>query len=182
MMASKSYAGLTRAAGKFRTTGRVLRREQSGSALVEFALSAVLLITMLFGIIEFGFALYTYQFVNEVARELTRYSIVRGSQCTAMPNCGYTDSTSTAQAYAQAAYNYPGMDMSKLTVTNTWYAPVKNSNGTISSWAACAGGSGCNKPGYMVQVNVTYPFILNIPFVPSRNMSVSSSSSMVISQ
>jgi Flp pilus assembly protein TadG len=182
MIGSKSYTGLTRAAASFRAKGRGLRRDESGSALVEFAFSAVLLMTMLFGIIEFGFALYTYQFVNEVAREMSRYAIVRGSQCTAMPNCGYTDATSTAQAYARAAYNYPGMDMTKLTVTNTWYSPVKNSDGTIKTWSACAGGTGCNKPGYMVQVNVSYPFILNIPFVPSTNMSVSSSSSMVISQ
>ena len=106
-MAFKSYTGLTRAAARFRTKGRVLRRDESGSALVEFALSAVLLIIMLFGIIEFGFALYSYQFVNEVAREMSRYAIVRGSQCTAMPNCGYTDSDTTAQAYARISVAGP---------------------------------------------------------------------------
>ena len=164
---------------------RRVRRGQSGSALVEFALSGAILITMLFGVIEFGYALYTYQYVNEVARELTRYAIVRGSACSSsssMPNCGFTDTGATLQTYAQSIYGYPGINTNNLTVATTWYSPVKNSDGTIKSWSACGSGSGCNKPGYMVQVTVTYPFVLNIPFVPQRTMSVSSNSFMVISQ
>ena len=168
-----------------RSNCRSVRRDQSGSALVEMALSAAILITMLFGVIEFGFALYTYQFVTEVARELTRYAIVRGSSCSTsstMTNCGFTDSNTTLQTYARSAYAYPGMTMSSLTVTSTWYAPIKNSNGTLSSWSACASGTGCNKPGYMIKVSVSYPFVLNIPFVPQQSMTVKSDSSMVISQ
>lgn len=162
-----------------------LGRNQSGSALVEFALSAALLMTMLFGVIEFGYALYSYQFVNEVARELTRYAIVRGSACSissSMTNCGFTTSGSTLQTYARSAYAYPGLTMSNLTVSSTWYAPVKNANGTLNSWSACASGTGCNGPGYMVKVTVSYPFVITIPFVPSRTLSVTSDSSMVISQ
>ena len=161
---------------------------ESGSALVEFALSAAAIFALFFGIIQFGRALYTYQYVNEVARELTRYAIVRGNACTAMPNCGFTDSDTTLQAYARATYTYPGMDVNQLTVTNTWYSPILNTNGTINigasnkGWAACGSGSGCNHPGDMIKVNITYPFPLNIPFWKATTLNVTSSSSMIISQ
>jgi len=168
-----------------RSTAGSAARDQTGSALVEMAISAALLITMLFGVIEFGFALYTYQFVTEVSRELTRYAIVRGSACSSsstMTNCGFTDSTTTLATYARSAYTYPGMNLSSLTVTTTWYKPVKNTNGTVASWSACASATGCNTPGCIVKVSVSYPFVLNIPFIPQRSMTVSSDSSMVISQ
>ena len=161
---------------------------ESGSALVEFALSAAMIFAMFFGIIQFGSALYTYQYANEVARELTRYAIVRGSACTAMPNCGFTDSNSTLQTYARATYTYPGLDATQLSVSTTWYSPVHNSNGTINTsgsgngWTACASGSGCNMPGHMVKVSVSYPFLLSIPFWRATTLNVTSSSSMVISQ
>jgi len=168
------------AVGRFRHFR--LKRDESGSALVEFALSIGLMITLFFGIIEFGFALYSYQFVNETARDLTRYAIVRGSSCLSMPNCGFTDGSATLQSYARSGYRYPGLDSSKVTVTNTWYSPVLDSSGRAISWSACASGTGCNKPGYLIKITVNYPFVLNIPFVPQRTLGVSSSSSMVISQ
>src|SRR3974390_2268720 len=182
MIEPKSYPELVKTAPSVR---RGLRGGESGSALVEFAVSASLLLALLFGVIQFGYALYTYQFVNEVAREMTRYAIVRGSSCSAsssMPNCGFTDSGSTLQTYAPSAYAYPGMTMSNLTVTDTWYSPVKNTDGTLNSWSACGSGSGCNKPGYMVKVTVSYPFLLSIPFVPKTTLTVASSSAMVFSQ
>jgi len=176
---------LLRTAKVLQSKDRAIRRDQSGSALVEMALSAALLLSMLFGVIQFGFALYTYQFVTEVSRELTRYAIVRGSSCTlssTMTNCGFTDSNSTLQTYARSAYRYPGMNLGSLTVTNTWYAPVKDGKGFVTSWNACASGVGCNGPGNMIKISVTYPFVLNIPFIPKRSLTVASDSSMVISQ
>jgi Flp pilus assembly protein TadG len=185
MIAPSHITRLRRMARVLPSNNHPIRRDQSGSALVEMALSAALLVSMLFGVIEFGFALYTYQFVTEVSRELTRYAIVRGSSCSAsstMTNCGFTDSNTTLQTYARSAFTYPGMNMNSMTVTTTWYSAVKNANGTIASWSACASGTGCNTPGSIVKVSVSYPFVLNIPFVPQRSMTVSSDSSMVISQ
>lgn len=145
--------GLTGYGKHFRPTrglaweGRGLRGEL-GSALVGFALAASIIFALCFGIIQFGFALYTYQFVNEVARELTRYAIVRGSSCalsSSMLNCGFTDSGSgsTLQAYGQT-YTYPGIDVTQVTVKTNWSSPVRNADQTLSSWSACASGSGCN--------------------------------------
>jgi len=155
---------------------------ETGSALVEMALSAALIFALFFGIIEFGFALYAFQYVDEATRGLTRYAIVNGSSCTAMPDCGFTDSGATLQAYARTNYTYPGLDLTKVTVTNTWYSPVLNTDGTSKSWSACASGTGCNKPGYLIKVTVSYPYLLSIPFWHQTTLNVSSTSSMVISQ
>ena len=163
--------------------GRWPASRESGNALVEFALSAGVIFALFFGVIQFGYALYTYQFVNEVAREMTRYAIVRGSaSVSSMPNHGFLDSGATLQAYVQSAYAYPGINMSNVTVATTWYSPVLNSDGTVASFSVCGTGSGCNVPGNMVKVTVSYPFLLSIPFVPSQTLGVTSNSSMVISQ
>jgi Flp pilus assembly protein TadG len=178
MSAFRIYAEILKAsASKRRRLGG-----ESGSALVEMALCAALIFALFFGIIEIGFALYAYQYVDDAARGLTRYAIVNGSACTAMPNCGFTDSGSTLQTYARTYYTYPGLDLTKVTVTNTWYSPVLNSDGTVNSFSACASGTGCNKPGYLIKVTVSYPYLLSIPFWRQTTLNVSSTSSMVISQ
>ncbi len=54
-------------------------RDDKGQALVEFALCAVLFLTVLFGIMNFGLAVHQYHFVDYAARAATRYAIVRGA-------------------------------------------------------------------------------------------------------
>lgn len=46
-----------------------MRRSQSGQALVEFTVSSVLLLTLLFGLIDFGRAIYTRQIMVNLSRE-----------------------------------------------------------------------------------------------------------------
>ena len=46
-------------------------RSQSGSVLVEYALTIVIFLTLMFGIVDFGRALFTYHYVSEAAREAT---------------------------------------------------------------------------------------------------------------
>ncbi len=54
-------------------------RDDRGSSLVEYAIVVPVLLTFLFGIMDFSRFLYTYHFISEVAREATRYAVVRGS-------------------------------------------------------------------------------------------------------
>jgi Flp pilus assembly protein TadG len=59
---------------------------EAGSALVEFALASVIVLTVLFGIIDMGRALYAYDWVSDAARRGTRYAMVRGTgSCTGSP-------------------------------------------------------------------------------------------------
>ncbi|MDE3105882.1 MAG: pilus assembly protein [Acidobacteriota bacterium] len=152
-------------------TMRRLHNDTRGAALVESVLSIILLVTMIFGITELGFALYTYHYIAFAAREGTRYAIVRGSACntftTACPA-----STTQIQNYV-LSLNYPGIDTTKMLVTASF--PTTGSNCTPSV-------SPCNNPGNVVKVVVTYQFPLASIFIPSATLPITTTSQMVISQ
>ena len=61
---------------------------QRGSSMVEFVIAAMLLMLFVFGIIDFGRALYTYHAVSDAARLGSRFAIVRGSKCIAPSSSG----------------------------------------------------------------------------------------------
>ena len=143
-----------------------------GSALVEMGLVCGILFAMLFGIIEFSLALYTYNYVSDAARDGSRYAIVRGSSCSVLTNCSAT--AAQIQSYVQSL-GYPGMNSANTTVTTTWYSPSASAPIT---WTLC--GSTCNAPGDAVRVKVVYSFPLSIPFVPKSTLSLQSTSEMVI--
>ncbi|NPV08793.1 MAG: pilus assembly protein [Anaerolineae bacterium] len=52
------------------------RSPQRGQTLVEFALGAILLFTVVFGIVEFGRVIYAYSVVANSAREGARFAAV----------------------------------------------------------------------------------------------------------
>ncbi len=150
---------------------RRIRNEQ-GSAMVEMALSLVILLTMLFGIMEMSLVLYAYHYISEAAREGTRYAIVRGESCmgfaTACPA-----SSADIQNYVQSL-EYPGINPQQMTVTTAWSA--------YPAGGTCVPSAGCNNPGNQVQVTVNYAYPLAIPFLPATTINMSSTSQMVISQ
>jgi Flp pilus assembly protein TadG len=152
-------------------------RGELGASLVEFALSAMVLLTFLFGIMAMCTALYSYHFVAEAAREGARYAIVRGSSCatygTFTSNCplSTTASPSPIQTYLRSL-NFPGINMNNLTATAAWSAYP--TGGTCTPLATC------NNPGNQVQVTVSYQYPLKIPFVPSRTLTMTSRAQMVI--
>jgi Flp pilus assembly protein TadG len=56
--------------------GGLLRRAERGQEVVEFALILPLLMTLLFGIVEFGWAVFSYNTIANAAREGARWGIV----------------------------------------------------------------------------------------------------------
>lgn len=153
-------------------------RCEEGATLVEVALSALVLLALLFGFIQFCFAIYSSQFTDDAAREATRWAIVRGSLCST--NTPSMDHCSAAQADIQTyirSLNYPGINTNNLTAAVTWYLPSAPSNPT---WSVCTTGT-CNAPGNMVEVVVTYPFSIGVPGW-AATLSLTSTSRMVISQ
>jgi Flp pilus assembly protein TadG len=159
---------------------RRLGGSECGSAILETALSIILLLTFLFGIMETCLMLYTYHFISEAAREGTRYAVVRGStagtgNCTAPgpATCRAQGGNDTGDiATYVKGLSFPGIDPGNMTVNSAWSSYVNGSS--------CGGV--CNSPGNLVTVRVTYNFPLTIPFVPNRSYSMSSTSAMVISQ
>ena len=142
------------------------RESERGSNQVEYGLVLIVMLTMTFGLIDFGRALYAYHFVSGAAREGTRYAIVRGSTCTS-PGCPVQQSD--IQSYLD---NVPkGIDPAQLSVTATW-----NPNDSPT----CNGVP--NAPGCIVQVHVNYNFNFLLPFMPKNTLVMQSTSQMVISQ
>jgi len=145
-------------------SGRI--RNEEGQNLVEFALTFMILSSILFGIIWFGWALYVYNFVSEAAREATRYASVRGTACTGFSDCNI-DSTGLTTFVQNMGY--PAINMTGVAVTGSWPC-------------ASTANPPCNSPGNPVIVTVSYQFPLAIPFVQSQTLNLSSTSQMYISQ
>lgn len=163
---------------------RVFQRAkgEQGGSLVETALSCLILIPMLFGIIQLSIALYCYHFSADAAREATRFAVVRGANCNGLfgkAYCSPTDSLTTgasqndiSQFVKNLGFPYSG---SAVTTVN-WCTPA-------GSWTTCSATKN-NQPGNQVQVKVTYTYPLVVPFLQTSkfNLNLGSTSSMTIVQ
>ncbi|MGI4828336.1 MAG: TadE/TadG family type IV pilus assembly protein [Janthinobacterium lividum] len=151
----------------------------SGSALVEFAASAVLLFTLLFGIIECSRAVYVNHFLANAAQEATRYAMVRGgswtSACASSTSTNCTASSSTVTAFVQSIAA-AGVSKANLNVSTTY--PGTNAAGvSCNSTSVLANSVGC-----VVSVKITYPFSYVSPLLPKSTLSLSSTSQVTIVQ
>ncbi len=145
--------------------------------MVEFALTVTLFLVMLFGIVDFGRALYTYHFLSNAARDATRYAAVHGSTCNddascsvANPDSGPANSANTVVQDYVKSITPPGIDPSKVVTTPVW--PGNGTTGCPSS---------SNSPGCPVKVQVSYPFGFLVPLVRNGSITLSSTSEMTIS-
>ncbi len=178
------------------TIGRKMRREE-GASIVEMALSLGVLLTVLLGLIQVCFALYTANVIDLAAREASRWSAVRGSNSckvlSTFPYCNYSPTGYSASGtYAAGTSNdpveifvqglgYPGLGY--VTASATWWTATQDANGASQWTTACTGAldaynQPCNSPGHMVKVTVSYAFPLNIVF--HNTLSMNSTSAMVI--
>jgi hypothetical protein len=147
-------------------------RSEDGAGLVEMALSIAMLLSLVLGIMELSMALYTFHFVSEAARDGSRYAIVRGSSCPAiLPGCPASGTGVDVETYLRNQ-GFPTINPGLLSAVPSW----------PSTGATCPSSGPCDSPGNLVKVVVTYQFPLSIPFLPTRTLSMSSTSQMVISQ
>jgi Flp pilus assembly protein TadG len=149
------------------------RMRERGSSLAETAAVMGVLLALLFGIIDFGRATYTYAFVAQLARQGARWAIVRGSQCSALDHCNAQQAD--IQTYVQSL-SEGATTASQITIPT---------NGV--TWGNCPAGSSGNAPGCTVSVTVQYPFQFMLPYMPKTagqftTITMSSTSKMVISQ
>jgi Flp pilus assembly protein TadG len=158
-------------------------RGEEGAAIIETALSMVVLLTILFGIMEVSLALYSNHFIAEASREGARYAIVRGSTyspttCPAPPNAATCvaqggNNTGDIATYVKGL-GFPGINSSYMTVNSSWSAYLYGKT--------CPTSGPCNSPGNQVTVTVLYNFPLSIPFVPATSYALSSTATMIIQQ
>jgi len=147
---------------------------EAGASLAEVAISFSVLATIMIGMMEVTMALYSYHFVSEVAREASRYAIVRGStSCSNTPNLTNCNVTADELQSWARSLGYPGVNPNNLAVSTTW----------PSTGSGCyPSATPCNNPGNLVRVQVTYAFPMNIPFLSNDTINIGSTSQMVISQ
>lgn len=176
-------------------------RNEDGASLVEAALSMVLLMTAVLGVIQMTLAFYTSNVIDLAAREASRWAAVRGSNsCTVLstfPYCDYNVGKyggSTAYTSGSAGdpveiyvrgLGYPGL--SGVTASAAWSTASQDANGATQWTTSCATspdayGQPCNGPGHMVTVTVTYTYPLEVPFISNNSFTMTSTSSMVINE
>lgn len=153
-------------------------RDERGGAVVEFMIVAAVTLTVLFGLIAFGQAVYAYNLVSEAAREGSRFAMVRGSTCSGWDSA-CPASAADVQSYVQGILsqemyvNPTAGGPWSVTVNTTWPA---GTSGCVAS------GGANNTPGCPVQVQVQYNFTLGLAFIKQTTMNITSTSQMVITQ
>ncbi|MGC9222779.1 MAG: TadE/TadG family type IV pilus assembly protein [Terracidiphilus sp.] len=160
---------------------RNLPRGEHGATLVESAITLLLFLALLLGVIEFGWLFLAYQNVSDAARQAARWASVRGgSSCWNVSNLPYCNATSAdITNYVQNLYE-PAIDSSKLAVTTNWCAANWNQITYTTSWPSCST-AGSNAAGNQVQVTVTYQFPITIPYL-NKTFTLTSTGAMAIAQ
>jgi Flp pilus assembly protein TadG len=148
--------------GNRRLASRVAH-EDEGQAIVEAALTLPVILAFVFTMIELCLIFYSYCMISECAREGSRYAIVHGNGCqTGVTKASCTATGASINTYTQTL-GWPNLGMGTLHANTTF-------------------GNGTQNAGNPVTVTVTYVFPINLPFLPKRNLSLSSSSTMYIIQ
>ncbi|HEV2278665.1 MAG TPA: TadE family protein [Acidobacteriaceae bacterium] len=185
---------------------RAGHKEERGETLLEFALSAVVVFMLLFGIMEFSRAMYIYHFMSYAAQAGTRYAAVRGSSwskaCASPTSSSYSGVNISADCYASAdnikgyimGITPPGVDLKSLTITPKFCGNVASPSAGCTTWTSgstiTAAGVDCtassttgvaDNPGCLIQVAVSYKFTFIVPFW-SQTPSLTASSMQIIQQ
>lgn len=162
---------------------RRFAREQQGGTLVEFAFSLLFMFGFIMGIMQLSMAMYAYHGVSDLAREGTRYAMVRGfdwgTNCDATGSgagSGYTNSGCTASATDIQNYvqNLGNLNGGSLTVTPKCASSIV---GTLSTYSPS---TTCNAATDVVQVTVSEPFYFGIPGFPRYTYQLSSTSQVTV--
>lgn len=158
------------------TPGR--RAKQSGSAMVELALTFMAFALLMFGIMDFGWAVYAQTFCYTASQDAVRWASVHGSE----------SSTPAAESDVQTYIRNEavGLITSNVTVLTCWYTtstpiPSISANSLPAAGSAnCPGPTGNNSPGSNVLVVVQYPFSMLSGLALKQNLTFSSTAVSVI--
>jgi Flp pilus assembly protein TadG len=130
------------------------KRRQRGAAALEFGLAFVVFLSVVYGVMEFGRIVSSYNILSAAVREGVRYAVVHG---------GKSGSPATAADIQSVVRRWTvGLDSSSVAVTATW---TPN-----------------NQPGSSVRVTGTYTLTPFTGLIVSSPMTLTSSSQMSISQ
>lgn len=149
---------------------------EAGTALVEFGLAMVLVLTIIFGVIDFGRAVFAYIWVANTARIGARYVMLTGASCL-YPNgtsCGATN----AQLITYLENNSNGIN---FTSSN---CPISSTQGAVCIQAGCISTNAASQvpcaSGIKGAVEVQYQFGFICPFLPHQTWTMTSTSARTV--
>lgn len=176
------------------------RCEETGGALVEYAFVILVFLSLVFGTGAFSHAVYAYHFVNNEAKEATRWAAVNGYTCGPLGDnsCNGTFPMNNGPASSTDVNTYvinhvpPGIDSTKVATSACGLSDT--SFCTDSTADFCITGNvnfvAVNNPGCTVKVTVAYPLTYIFPFLPKTTTTtapctkpgfcISSTSEMVV--
>jgi Flp pilus assembly protein TadG len=173
---------------------------QRGATTLELAfVLGLILLPMMFGIIDFSRALYSYHWVSYAARAGSRWASVNGATHSASCPGAPTSPPTPCDALSGDVLSYvkstvaPGMGGTPptqcatagcLTVNATWLNP-SSAYGGLAADCTNGGTLATNSPGCIVQVQVNYYYGSTLPFIAhlsGTTLHLQSTSQMVISQ
>jgi hypothetical protein len=136
---------------------RLPRGSERGQALVEFALTIVIFVMLLLGVLDFGRAIFMYNGVSQAARDLARVTSVH-------PGSPLGQSPETLDVLAGAQDSIMGLGEPTYSCVSIRGAAV----------------SGTCQPGNWVKVDVSATYEPTTPLLNLWDMTLSSSSSVQI--
>jgi Flp pilus assembly protein TadG len=148
-------SGGTQPRGNRRIGARALWRERSGATAIQFAIVSFAMLSLVFGIIEFGRLLWTREALQETAAAGARCMAVLSSSCAS----GGAVSTSLTTSYIQSLASGDAISLPSSAIT-------------LNSSATCAGVTGFS------EVVITYTFNTILPvFLPQLGAGLTVSTS-----
>lgn len=154
-------------------TWRAAHRE-SGETIIEFALTALVLFTIMFGIMAFSLVMFCYLMTSQAARQGARYAMVRGNSwsgdCNKPSPANCVAQEADIQAYAQSLVS---VNSNNLKLDATWLS---------STGVACGNADSCKSPGSIVKVTATYTYSEVFPLVTNQSYTMTSTAEMTVIQ
>lgn len=148
-------------------------RARRGSAMVELAITLLAFLFLVFGIMDFGMAVYAQTFCYSAAQDAARWVSVHG----ALSASPASSDDVTAHVKSQAI----GLDPSLINVLTCWGADTSTAQqGTSSCSSGSTTASGNNTSGSNVIVTVKYTVNPLSGVALKKSLTIQSSSSTVI--
>lgn len=139
---------------------------ERGSTIIEFAIASAVFFMTVFGILQFGLAVWNYNMLSSLAQDGARYASIRGdtnaTTCTTISQVECETTTEMVQTYVRS--RVVGMTPGDVTVTTTWPPSDENSAGDT------------------VQVQVDYTFSLFTKIVRTGSLTLHGVAQMKIAR
>lgn len=134
------------------------KRNQRGSAVVEFTIAGIASMTLLISTFQLGVAMWNYHTLTYAIHEVSRYVGVRGVGCTKPGNTCSVSVATIAQKIATQAIGVPA-DTVNVTLTtdsgaSTTCSPLNSCYANGSVWPPSSNSD--NKVGKMIKFSASY--------------------------